>query len=68
VSVLADLAADLGFAPDAWRRMGWREFTAWVGEIARRRDEERASIERAQQRQEREQAKAEFLRTHGVLR
>ncbi len=39
VSVLADLTAEFGWAPDAWRHLLVREFLAWHDEMHRRQAE-----------------------------
>lgn len=65
-SVLADLSAEFGWAPDAWKRLTWRELQAWVTELGRRRQQEADAHREAARRQSVERQRDEFLRSQGV--
>lgn len=65
-SVLGDLSAEFGWAPDAWKKLTWRELQAWVVELGRRRREEADAHRDAERRQQVEQQKAAFFRSQGV--
>ena len=66
VAIIADLSAEFGWAPDAWRRLTWRELQAWIGELARRRTEEAAAVRRMTERADIESRRTEFFRSHGI--
>ncbi len=48
MTVLADMNAEFGWAPDVWRRLLVREFLAWYREAVRRRAERAKAQARAQ--------------------
>lgn len=67
-SILADLSAEFGWQPDAWRRLTWRELQAWVVELGRRRKQETEARQDAEQRAQAQQQRDEFYRSHGIRR
>lgn len=67
-SILADLSAEFGWAPDAWRRLTWRELQAWVVELGRRRKQEMEARQDAQTRAQIQQQSDEFYRSRGIRR
>lgn len=66
MAILADLSAEFGWAPDAWRRLTWAELGEWIRELGRRREEEREAAEQARQQAETRQRATEFFRQHGI--
>lgn len=66
VAILGDLSAEFGWAPDAWRRLTWREFQEWVAELGRRRARELEAHQASKERGELESARDAFFRSQGV--
>lgn len=64
MTLLADLSSEFGWRPSDWRPMPWTEFTAWVEELGRRRDEERRARMQAEQEAEMARRRNEFFRRH----
>ena len=67
-AVLGDLSAEFGWAPDAWRRLTWRELQAWIVEMGRRRTQEMEARIEAERRSRVEQQRDEFYRSRGIRR
>jgi hypothetical protein len=65
---VADLSAEFGWQPGAWRTLGWRELQAWVAELGRRRKEEQHAQAQARAQQARDKAAQDFYAQHGIQR